>query len=127
MDLLLDHGANIEMPDLTGATAIFYASKIRHGQMVQLLLDRGANLTFAYGYHPARVTIDQSMETLFSSFADRLKKEAMVFTATICRYMKVEMRRQGLASCGGNSSLVMEKCYKQHLPLELELRNADES
>lgn len=26
-ELLLDHGAYIEMPDLTGATAILYASK----------------------------------------------------------------------------------------------------
>lgn len=47
VELLHDHGENIETLDSTGATAIFYASKIRHGQMVQLLLDRGGILTFA--------------------------------------------------------------------------------
>jgi ankyrin repeat protein len=107
--LVLDHGANIEMPDLTGATAILYASKICHGLILQLLLDRGANLAFAYEYYPARVTIDQRMQTLFPSFAERLKKGVVVFAAAMWRNIKVEMRRRCLASCGGNSCLVMDQ------------------
>lgn len=44
VQVLLDRGAYIDVPDYYGNTALHYASKEGHLEVVQLLMDKGANL-----------------------------------------------------------------------------------
>lgn len=113
MELLLDHGANIEMPGLKGATLSFMHRK--YAMVSGTIFTRPRSKSQLRLWIPSHSSYDGPAHVnRFSSFADRLK-EVVVFAATMWRNMKVAMR------CGGNSSLVMEKCCKQHLPLDIEL------
>jgi ankyrin repeat protein len=44
VDLLLDHGADIDAPDLLGQTPLLYAALMGHDALVELLLSRGADI-----------------------------------------------------------------------------------
>lgn len=44
MELLLDHGADLEEPNDEGYTPLMEASREGHHYVVELLLDRGANV-----------------------------------------------------------------------------------
>jgi len=65
--LLLDNGAKIEMQNITGETAIFLAVQNKFLKVVQLLIERGADLT----------TVDNHDNNL-------LHKAAMVDHPLIC-------------------------------------------
>lgn len=72
--LLLGYGANVDMQDCCGATALYMASKLRHQSMVHLLLDNGANIIFSYGFHHRQYEIEKRLETCFPSLFDSLKR-----------------------------------------------------
>lgn len=79
--LLLEYGANVDMQDWSGATALYMASKLHNLAMVRLLLEHGADVRFSYGFHPRQSDIEKRVET----YSRRVRRGVRVASAHLWR------------------------------------------
>jgi hypothetical protein len=74
VDYLLDHGASVSAPHISGYPPLHYAVLLGKPDMVKLLLDRGADPAASFGdVPPAREVAERSIEGFRESAAEHRK------------------------------------------------------